>query len=417
MKNNNTLWTSISLLFLGIWLIVTSLSFTYQSEVMKWNDLLSGILLIVFGSFTFFPQRLWAAWCVSLVGIWLQFAPLVFWAPDAFSYLNDTMIGVAVISLALLIPGVQKENAHIGESIPEGWSYNPSSWSQRLPIITLGFICWMAARYMAAYQLGYLNKIWDPFFYGGPSDVITSNIFTLFPISDAGLGAFAYTLETLLGCKGSSNRWLTRPWIVLLFGFFVVPVGLVSLLLIISQTLFVGYWCTWCLLIAFCMLWMIALTVDEVVASLLYLWKIKKESPEKFWKVFWKGGDLLEHTHDDTICFKQMFQGISLPLKLLLSFLIGLGFILIPYLFKTDPSMAYTDFICGTLVIVVTIISFAEVTRIVRYVNILLSFVIFVVAILVGDWPSSFASIALMYLSFPRGTIEHSYGVWNKNIL
>jgi len=36
---------------------------------------------------------LWAPWTASAVGVWLLFAPLVFWAPTAAAYGNDTLIG------------------------------------------------------------------------------------------------------------------------------------------------------------------------------------------------------------------------------------------------------------------------------------------------------------------------------------
>jgi len=67
------------------------------------------------------------------------------------------------------------------------------------------------------------------------------------------------------------------PWIVILFGVLVVPLGLISIILVILQPLLVGHWCFWCLLAAICMLIMIALTVDEVVAVVQYLVQVKSK--------------------------------------------------------------------------------------------------------------------------------------------
>ena len=93
-----------------------------------------------------------------------------------------------------------------------------------------------------------------------------------------------------MGCKGGTRRWYTMPWIVILFGILVVPLGLISIILVILQPLLVGHWCFWCLLAAICMLIMIALTVDEVVAVVQYLVQVKR-TKQPFWQVFWKGGD------------------------------------------------------------------------------------------------------------------------------
>ena len=147
---------------------------------------------------------------------------------------------------------------------------------QRIPIICFGVLGSSIARALAAYQLGYIDQIWDPFFGKGTVDVITSSVSKAFPIPDAGLGALAYTFEALMGCKGDSRRWCTMPWIVVGFGILVVPLGLVSIILVILQPLVVGAWCTLCLCTATAMLIMISLTIDEMVAVLQFLGRREK---------------------------------------------------------------------------------------------------------------------------------------------
>ena len=258
---------------------------------MFWNDIITGIILTGLSLLSLRSEWLWLPWVICLLGVWLEMAPLIFWAHDAFTYLNDTLIGVFTIIFSILIPGSPGERIHHGIERPIGWSYNPSSWLQRIPIIFFGLVGWFIARYMAAYQLGYLDHIWDPIFGdNGTLKVITSSISQKFPVSDAGLGAFAYTIEVLMGCKGGTRRWYTMPWIVILFGVLVVPLGLISIILVILQPLLVGHWCFWCLLAAICMLIMIALTVDEVVAVVQYLVQVKR-TQQPFWQVFWKGGE------------------------------------------------------------------------------------------------------------------------------
>lgn len=58
---------------------------------------------------------------------------------------------------------------------------------------------------------------------------------------------------------GSPTHWRTMPWMVTFFGILVIPLGLVHILLVISQPVIVGEWCTLCLLAAAIMLPMIPL--------------------------------------------------------------------------------------------------------------------------------------------------------------
>lgn len=247
---------------------------------MVMSDVISGALIILFS----LMRRPWA---IAGVGVWLQLAPLFCWASSSYSYITDTFIGVAAIAFAVIMPDEKDE----GVGIPPGMNHNPSSWSRRIPIAFLALGAHLSARYMASYQLGYIDTIWDPVFDDGKGTwyVITSKISDLFPCSDAGLGAFAYMLEVLLVLKGGTRRWHTMPWIVGFFGFLVVPVGIVSSVLIFLQPLVVGHWCFWCLLTAFFMLLMVILTIGEVIASWQFITRSMKAGIP-FKKVFWHGG-------------------------------------------------------------------------------------------------------------------------------
>ncbi|HEV8439508.1 MAG TPA: vitamin K epoxide reductase family protein [Methylomirabilota bacterium] len=165
------------------------------------------------------------------MGAWLQFAPLVFWAPSPVAYVNDTLVGAFAIALSILVPMMPGMAHHMammkpGPEIPPGWTYNPSSWHQRAPIIALGFAGWFISRHLAAVQLGYMGAAWEPFFGPGTDRVLHSTVSQMWPISDAGLGAAAYTFETLMGFMGGATRWRSMPWMVTFFGILVVPLGL-----------------------------------------------------------------------------------------------------------------------------------------------------------------------------------------------
>jgi hypothetical protein len=98
-----------------------------------------------------------------------------------------------------------------GPDTPPGWSYNPSDWIQRGPIIAMAFVGFFLSRYLAAYQLGHIAYPWDPFFGDDTRRVLDSEVSKAWPISDAGLGAVSYMLEALSGLMGGKNRWRTMP--------------------------------------------------------------------------------------------------------------------------------------------------------------------------------------------------------------
>jgi uncharacterized membrane protein len=425
--NENLIWTRYVTIVLGIWLIITPLTFTTHDHLMFWSDIITGIILTILSFFSLRSERLWIPWVICLIGIWLEMAPLVFWANDGLTYLNDTIVGVFTITFSIIIPGTPGERIQHGIETPIGWSYNPSSWLQRIPIIFFGFVGWFIARYMAAYQLGYLDHVWDPVFGdNGTLKVITSNISRKFPISDAGLGAVAYTLEVLMGCKGSARRWYTMPWIVILFGILVVPLGLVSIILVILQPLLVGYWCFWCLLAAICMLIMIALTVDEVVAVMQYLAQVKR-TKQPFWKVFWKGSNLPGPSDEDklpslnapfTKMFPEMVKGFTTSWSLFISAIVGVWLMISSSIFATDSLVASNNTVFGALTVATSIITMAEVVRKARFLNLLFGIWIIIMPwILSGktygnQWSNLLAGILLIILSIPRGKILYQYGDW-----
>jgi uncharacterized membrane protein len=131
--------------------------------------------------------------------------------------------------------------------VPPGWSYNPSSWSERVPLIVLAVVGGSIATYLALYQTGVVNSVWDPFFGTGSQTILKSSVSRILPIPDAALGALGYVLDAVSGAIGGKDRWRTMPWIVIVFGIAVGPLGLVSILLVILQPVLFHAWCTLCL--------------------------------------------------------------------------------------------------------------------------------------------------------------------------
>jgi uncharacterized membrane protein len=170
--------------------------------------------------------------------------------------------------------------------VPGGWSYNPSSWSERLPLIGLALLGAAIASYLGLYQTGVLDTVWEPFFGNGSRVILKSSVSHLLPVPDALLGALGYLIDAASGAIGGSDRWRTMPWIVIVFGVAVGPLGIASVLLVILQPVLFDAWCTLCLASAVISVAMIGPAMDELLASLQYL-RRQHDRGEALWPVFW----------------------------------------------------------------------------------------------------------------------------------
>lgn len=146
--------------------------------------------------------------------------------------------------------------------------------------------------YLALFQWGLVDSAWDPLFGKGTERVLTSSaaksMDALLHVPDAAFGAWAYLSEAIFGLVGSTRRWQYRPWMVLLFGIDVIPLGLVSAALVVTQGFIIGEWCFLCLVTAAISLTLVALAYDEVWVSLRYLWRVWKSKRDArfLWDVF-----------------------------------------------------------------------------------------------------------------------------------
>ena len=451
--HHKTQWVYWTIILLGVWLILSPLTFDYsrgvvlptggrtvwlslnlRSTILMWSDILSGFLIIILGFRSLKPNRPVSLWLACFIGVWLNAAPLIFWAPSSMIYLNETFVGIFIIALTILIPGMPNmiNYMKMGPDVPPGWSYNPSSWAQRSILIALGFAGFVVSRYLAAYQMGFINNIWDPFFGSGSSLVLHSKMSDSLPISDAGLGAFAYTFEFLMGWMGSPARWRTMPWMVTIFGILVIPLGLVHITLVISQPVIVGHWCSFCLLAALCMLPMIPLEVDEVVAMVQFIKKSLRNG-KPFWRTFWKG-DTIEGENDSrspglqafyespSKVFKASLWGMTFPWNLIITSVLGLWMMFVPNLLGNTQTAADINHLGGALVLTFSVISMGEVIRPGRYLNILIGLIFIITSFIlqgyssIGQINDIVIGLFIIALSIPKGTIKEHYDTWDKMI-
>ena len=172
------------------------------------------------------------------------------------------------------------------EDTPPGWDYNPSDWSQRLPLVGVAVTGFGIALYLALYQWKVVSNVWEPFFGEGSERILNSGVSRILPIPDAALGALGYLADAVSGSIGGRGRWRSMPWIVILFGLLVGPLGLVSIILVVLQPTVYDAWCTLCLASAAISLGMIYPAVDEVVASYQFM-KREKQNGRSLWRAFW----------------------------------------------------------------------------------------------------------------------------------
>jgi uncharacterized membrane protein len=437
-SHEKIIWTHLTIVILGVFLITSPFTFGYKSSLMMNSDIISGALLIIFGFLSANPFRLWAPWGSCFVGLWLLFAPIIFWSPDASAFITDSIIGILVIALSVLIPEMPGMMGMMmkmppGPETPPGWSYNPSSWLQRTPIIVLAWVGFFGSRYLSAYQLGYIDHAYDPFFGHGSVKVLSSQVSKSFPISDAGLGTISYTIELLMGYMGMSSRWRTMPWMVAFFGILVIPLGVVSIVLIILQPVSVGFWCTYCLMMAAAMIIMIPLTLDEVVAMLQFMKKKMKEG-KPFWKLFWMGDtDTMEGNGKDerspgfiapvNKTIPAMWWGMKFQWNLVLATAIGIGFMFSPAALSIQGSLANSLTTIGALVVTFSVMAMADVGRVVRFINIPFGLWLIVAAIITKNistsivWTVIIAAVILILVSLPKGKISEKYGTFDRYIV
>ena len=458
------LWPHYVAIMVGFWMIAAPLTLGYQSDfvpdanqlavmadrglspfahrnmLMTVNDFVTGALIVIFGALSADSRRRfpWAQWANAFVGGWLLLAPLFIWTPLPEAYANSTLVGAMVIALSVLIPmmpGMSMEGMMGKPDIPPEWSYCPSTWLQRVPIVALALFGFLIARYMSAYQMGHIDTVWEPFFPGtdpasglnGTEAIITSSVSKAWPMPDAGLGAVVYALEIVMTFMGGKDRWRTMPWMVLALALLILPLGIVSIYFVIIQPIEIGTWCTLCLIAALAMALMIPYSVDEFVAMGQFLtWSRRNGKP--FWRSFWTGG-AMEGGSDDRApgvlaprsqMFAQGGRGVTYPPTLLAVCAIGIWLTFTRMTFGNSGAMANSDHLIGLLIVTFTIISLAEVARPVRFLNvpfglwlIVAPFVLDGAGSPVATWAGVATGLAVVALSLPRGSIRNSYGGWN----
>lgn len=407
----------------GLWLVFDSVTRS-TSSIVIWSEVASGFLVMIFSGLALLTLWQWPRWTSAIIGLWILFAPLALWTESSAAYSTGNLIGLLIIVCGSFQPTRQYLEVPRVLNNPPGWDYNPSAWSQRIPIITLAFFGFFVARYMAAFQLGHIDFIWDPVFGRQTETILKSDISKAFPISDAGLGAFSYLLDAISGIIGDRRRWRTMPWMVVLFGIMIVPPGITSIALVILQPVGVGAWCFLCLLTALIMLLMVAPALDEVVATVQFLRQSYKEG-KPFWRTFLRGEPITTEEIFETPS-KEVSKQLpgklkpSLPLGLVASIAVGGWLMFSPTLLAIGNPASDFIYFLSALILTFAIIALSEIARPARFLNIIFGAILAVGIWLIAGtslearWAVTLSCIAILALSFPKGKFRKHFGSYDK---
>ena len=445
-------WAHFVNMGLGTWLMTQPLLINVTEPLLRWSEIVLGAMLIVCAGAALSWRASSARWLCAGIGALVMGVPFLFATGNAAAYLSDTLVGALIFGFAVCTkpePGVSAIAALTGPDVPPGWSYNPSTWSQRIPIIVLAILGLYVSRYLAAYQLGHIPSVWDPFFAGSPIDpqngteeIITSWVSKAWPVSDAAVGGYTYLLEILTGIVGSRMRWRTMPWLVVLFGLMIAPLGITSIFFIIIQPVVIGTWSIVALIGAAAVLVQIPYSLDELLATLQFL-RRRKQAGQNWLRVLFTGDtdetrNLIDAKSDRRadaaqnadefdqspgIVIKNMIGGgVSLPWNLALSALIGLSLLFTRVTLGADGNMAHAHHVIGSLVLTVVSMAAAEVARPVRYLNMVLGVALMAAPFMfAGDMMTTIVSVVmgagLIALSVRRGPILERYGNWDRVII
>jgi nucleoside-diphosphate-sugar epimerase len=437
-------WPHFVNIALGSWLFTQPLLIHVQEPMLRWSEMVLGALLMVFATLALSQRGTAARWVCAGIGALVMAIPFLFNTGNAAAYLSDSLVGALIFGFAVCLkpePGPSALASLTGPDIPPGWSYNPSAWTQRLPIIATALVGLFVARYLAGYQLGHIPAVWDPFFPGSPTDlqngteeVITSALSKAFPVSDAALGGYTYLLEILTGLVGAKARWRTMPWLVVLFGLMIAPLGITSIAFVIIQPIVIGTLSTVALIGAAAILIQIPYSLDELIATLQFM-RRRVQAGRNGLAVFFfgdtdetpAGSDASSRTADEfnqsagAVLRNMLSGGVNLPWNLALAALIGLALLFTRLWPGVEGNLAHAHHVIGALVLTVVSIAAAEVARPVRWLNLPLGAGLMVTPFMFdGDTAAMLVSLvagaALMALSIRRGSIQERYGAWDRVI-
>jgi hypothetical protein len=222
---------------------------------------------------------------------------------------------------------------------------------------------------------------------------------------------------------GSQRRWRAMPWLVLLFGMMIVPLGAVSLFFIIIQPIWIGTWCTLCLIAAAAMLLQIPYSLDGLLATLQFL-RRRMRAGRPLLQVLMVGdtdeGGAAPATRDFERSPAQVLRdmwtgGMGLLWNLGMAIVLGIALMCSRLTLDAQGAIAHVHHLVGSLAVTVAVIACAEIARPVRFALPALGIALAVAAVVQSaPFAQTAASLAVgaafVLLGLPRGAVQGRYG-------
>ena len=160
--------------------------------------------------------------------------------------------------------------------------------NRRLSNTALAMLGGAVSAYLAVYQYGDAEHVWEPFFGSGSERVLNSGLLDWIsraagvPIHDALLGAVSYGCEVALLLATFRFGSTAAKWLNVCYSALVLIMGLTSLLLVILQPTVFHAWCTLCLMSAAISEAIVVLSLQDLADSVAVVTQ------------WWKAGRLLK---------------------------------------------------------------------------------------------------------------------------
>ncbi|AHK63238.1 hypothetical protein BOKEGFJH_00356 [Chlamydia avium] len=336
--------------FLGLLLICTPSILDYHDTAIILSNRICGLLLILLASLSFIHRSV--LWLGVFIGMWETMFPCLMKSSSTV-FANDTLIGFAIFA-TVCIPPTRPDPLEVGPTLPEGIPYNPSSGGRRAAVLILSLLGWLQSRYLTASTLGITQSSYESLFFIYPA-MMTS-----------------YSLLVVLTLSGGERRWHTRPKIVIVTAVTLLSTMVMTLLLITLKHLCPENWL--CLSLTIQPAIASVFAYDELRAAFSYLAQFSKKKTELFHlalfgseyykeSLFWEERTVLPFSK----ACKQAFLGISFPINLVLSIFLSVICMKSGYGRSFSGTLRNYISMCCWFITVLSILSFAESLRRLRW--------------------------------------------------
>src|SRR5260221_220637 len=96
----------------GIWLVAAPVLLNYAQAVIRWNDTIAGLLLLLFAWLRYVHplHRFWMSWVTAFIGFWLTASPFLLGCHHITAQVNDTTLGFVAFVAGAIGASVRSRN-------------------------------------------------------------------------------------------------------------------------------------------------------------------------------------------------------------------------------------------------------------------------------------------------------------------